>query len=73
VFGYTLASGELDQALPRQIRVIIDLGIGRGDQDAGLVHRRVKAGNVGGHLREHLVDQFSVAAIDARHIAQVQP
>ena len=45
----------------------------REQGDAGLVHRRVKAGNVGGHLREHLVDQFSVAAIDARHIAQVQP
>ena len=32
-----LAAGDLDQALPRQIGVIIDLRVRRGDQNAGLM------------------------------------
>ena len=68
-----LAAGDLDQALPRQIGMIIDLRIRRGDQNAGLVVRHYEARNLGRDLLEHPVDQLAVAAVDRADIAHVEP
>ncbi|TDN01196.1 hypothetical protein CEE86_12470, partial [Lactobacillus crispatus] len=51
-----LAAGDLDQTLPRQIGVVIDLRIGRRNQDVGLMGRRVEPGNLGRDLAEHSLD-----------------
>ena len=67
------AACDLDQPLPRQIGVIIDLRIRRGDQNAGLVVRHHEIRNLGRNLLEHPVDQLAVTAIDRTDIAHVEP
>ena len=68
-----LAAGDLDQALPRQVGMIIDLRIRRRDQDALLMVTDTRSRNLGCDFLEHAIEHFAVAAIDRADIAHVEP
>lgn len=65
----TLAVGDLDQPLPWQVRVIIDLRIRRGDQNAGLMLRHRRNRKPGRDFGEHPIDQLDSGGRPSRHCA----
>ena len=69
----SLGADDLPQVLPRQVGMVVDLGVGRRDQDAAGGFRRREAGYSLGQLLEHGVERVAVAPVHGLDIAQVEP
>ncbi|HEV7877691.1 hypothetical protein [Bradyrhizobium sp.] len=69
-----LAAGDLHQALPGHVGVVIDLRVRRGDQDAFLVaFRNLEVRYLGDDFLKHAVDQFTVTGVNRGDVAHVEP